>query len=210
MINTFSEQVGEVATALGRVQAALGGSIPTTGKANVGKFKYSYVELDVLFAKVVPLLKDNGLTVLHTQDAEGVDCFLVHTTGQWVKTRAQVGVPNTADAQARGSAFTYGRRYAMMAMLGLAAGDDDGAAAKDLPASPPPEPEAPTHATVQLEARQAQKRGWTTPLLKELLKRHGAEKITDISTEAIPAVLAELASSVPTNNSNKDGQANGV
>jgi UTP-glucose-1-phosphate uridylyltransferase len=52
----------------------------------------------------------------------------MHKSGQWISGDYPVLVAKM-DAQGLGSAITYARRYALQAMLGVAAEDDDGEAA---------------------------------------------------------------------------------
>jgi hypothetical protein len=53
---------------------------------------------------------------------------VIHESGEWLGSRYLLR-PVKADPQADGSALTYARRYAAMALLGIAAEDDDGNAA---------------------------------------------------------------------------------
>lgn len=61
-----------------------------------------------------------------------VTTVLQHTSGQQVSTETRLSVENGFDPHAVGSAITYGRRYALSAMLCLATGEgeDDGNAAR--------------------------------------------------------------------------------
>lgn len=61
----------------------------------------------------------NGVTVV---------TMLVHPGGEWIRGKLTVPVAK-GDAQGVGSAITYGRRYTLMAVAGIAAEDDDGNAA---------------------------------------------------------------------------------
>jgi len=49
---------------------------------------------------------------------------LIHKSGQWIESEMQLHLPKQ-DPQGQGSAVTYARRYAYMAILGLVADDDD-------------------------------------------------------------------------------------
>jgi hypothetical protein len=49
---------------------------------------------------------------------------LMHTSGQWIEDSVSAMLPN-GDPQAVGSAITYLRRYALQAVAGIAAEDDD-------------------------------------------------------------------------------------
>jgi hypothetical protein len=63
----------------------------------------------------------------------GLTTRLTHAeSGQWQASLAVVPLPK-ADPQGYGSCLTYARRYALTAMLGMVAGDDDGEGAKITP-----------------------------------------------------------------------------
>lgn len=70
----------------------------------------------------------------------GVTTLLGHSSGQWIESTLFVR-PAKFDAQGVGSAITYLRRYALMAIAGVAPEDDDGNAAVSGPgpAAPPPQ-----------------------------------------------------------------------
>lgn len=51
--------------------------------------------------------------------------LLVHESGQYVKTW-YLGTPSDNDEQSRGITITYSRRYALMALFGIAPEDEDG------------------------------------------------------------------------------------
>jgi hypothetical protein len=62
-----------------------------------------------------------------------VTTILGHSSGQWLESTFSVA-PLKFDAQGAGSVVTYLRRYAAMAILGIAPEDDDGNAAVQQPA----------------------------------------------------------------------------
>jgi hypothetical protein len=68
---------------------------------------------------------------------------LAHETGQWVRGRLALPLAKT-DPQGIGSAITYGRRYALAAMVGVAPEDDDGNAAGRRTVGPAPKETPPT------------------------------------------------------------------
>jgi len=57
---------------------------------------------------------------------------LLHTSGQWIEDSVSAMLPN-GDPQAVGSAITYLRRYALQAVAGIAAEDDDAEATTSAP-----------------------------------------------------------------------------
>ena len=100
--------------------------------ANAGTYQYRYADLGDALAEARPVLAAHGLAVFQvpTTDPTGatVATTVMHSSGQWLAF-APVRLPAGGTAQTIGSAITYARRYAVMAALGLATDDDDGAAA---------------------------------------------------------------------------------
>lgn len=128
-----SETINELATALAKAQ----GEFKEIGSNRSNNFlKSSYTDLYGLLSPIRPILakynlaitqqiklSNDGMTILHTK--------LIHASGQWIECRMRI-IPLKSDIQQLGSAITYNRRYAIMAILGLAdpkdALDDDGEA----------------------------------------------------------------------------------
>ena len=52
--------------------------------------------------------------------------MLIHKSGQWIKSEVRMPIGGKKDAHAIGSACTYGRRYGLSAISGVAQYDDDG------------------------------------------------------------------------------------
>lgn len=116
----------------------------TTDKAGAHKIKYA--TLKTILDTVRPKLMENGIRIRQgsgrsyaMDDGGGVKgrivqvyTDLVHSeTGQVDRTEVEIPIVRL-DAQSMGSAITYGRRYSILAALGLATdeADDDGEAAK--------------------------------------------------------------------------------
>lgn len=96
--------------------------------ANAGTYSYKYADIADVVKATRPVLQKHGLVALTPVHAhgDGLACsvWLVHSSGE----RMILGpfpFPHGRDAQATGSAVTYHRRYALIAALGMAAGDDD-------------------------------------------------------------------------------------
>ena len=95
---------------------------------------YDFADIAAVVKLTRPVLAEHGLVALTPvhEHGNGLACTvtLLHTSGE----RMDLGpfpFPAGRDAQATGSMVTYHRRYALVAALGMAAGDDDdGAAAK--------------------------------------------------------------------------------
>lgn len=103
-----------------------------------GTIHYDYADIADVVKLTRPILALHGivaLTPVHDH-GNGLGCtvVLLHTSGE----RMDFGpfpFPHGHDAQATGSMVTYHRRYALVAALGMAAGDDDdGASAQPAPA----------------------------------------------------------------------------
>ena len=71
----------------------------------------------------------NGLALVQVPSVEGgravTTSLLVHKSGEWIRGELALPVVNQTP-QAFGSGFSYGRRYMMVGLLGIASGDDDG------------------------------------------------------------------------------------
>lgn len=99
-----------------------------------GSYQYRYAGLADISAQVLPLLGAVGLafTAKPTYDDNGryiLLCRLLHVSGE--SDEGVYLLPTSGTPQALGSAITYGRRYLLCAMVGVAPDeDDDGAAAE--------------------------------------------------------------------------------
>jgi len=125
-----SETIGKLAEAL----AAAQGQLESVAKQSKG-YHYTYADLAQVWDSIRKPLSSNGLAVVQTTDSDDVGnpeiiTTLIHTSGEWISGKLLVK-PVKPDPQALGSAITYGRRYALMGMVGVAPADDDGAAASN-------------------------------------------------------------------------------
>lgn len=93
-------------------------------------FKSRYVDLSGVLKSAQKLLAKNGLAVMQIISGGDIITLLTHKSGQWIKSICPIG--NYKTQQERGSAITYTKRYAICAILGIAADtDDDGNSATD-------------------------------------------------------------------------------
>jgi hypothetical protein len=120
-----SPEIADLAKALVKAQ----GMLEDAGKDAVNPhFKSRYADLASVRAALRVPLSSNGLAYMQlltaTEAGANIQTILMHEGGQYVSET--LCVPVTAHtAQALGSAFTYGRRYSLMGMLGIAASEDD-------------------------------------------------------------------------------------
>lgn len=95
-------------------------------------FNNKFASLESVLSAGVPILNKHGFAL--AQQVTSIDGLpalktqLIHKSGRVIEdTMLLLLQSNTPQAQ--GSALTYARRYALMALLGMAAEDDDGQAA---------------------------------------------------------------------------------
>jgi hypothetical protein len=132
-----SESITELSkafvTALGEMSDIRKGreaKVPTKAGSS---YSYKYADLADTIQSVRPTLAKHGLAVVQNVSTNNPDFVLVsttilHTSGEWM-TFEPLALPAGRTAQETGSAISYGRRYHLLASLGLAAEDDDGASA---------------------------------------------------------------------------------
>lgn len=101
-------------------------------------FKSKYADLAHVVEAVVPALNNAGVAVIQSPSSDGqlvaVTTVLLHESGASVTSTLHLR-PTKPDPQGVGSAITYARRYALLAMTGAAPEDDDGNAASAKPST---------------------------------------------------------------------------
>jgi hypothetical protein len=102
-------------------------------------FRSKYADLATVLKTVRPVLAKHGIAL--TQTTQILDGALVLVTRLHWRNEELCGCypisPVKADPQGYGSAMTYARRYALQAIVGVAADDDDdGNAASAAPSKP--------------------------------------------------------------------------
>ena len=124
----MSKDISKLAGALAKAQGIMGGV--AKGKTNPF-YKSSYADISDCLNACLPALSKNGLAISQGNrfcNTTGyyITTLLLHESGQWLKSEIRIPLTNKKDAQEIGSACTYGRRYGLTAMVGLAQVDDDG------------------------------------------------------------------------------------
>lgn len=124
-----SESIKELATALNKAQAEMSGA---KKGANNPFFKSKYADLNAVVDAVRIPFSENGLSYsqfpIMEDNKVGVETILMHESGEWMSSILTLPMTKQ-DPQAAGSAITYARRYALQAIAGIPAEDDDGNAA---------------------------------------------------------------------------------
>ena len=136
--NQMSDSIDQLATALSQFQGQMR-AVTKTGQNP--HLKNRYASLEDCWDAIREPLSLNGLSLAQFYSSgseEKLVTLLTHSSGQWIKgvqTLTQAASNRGInDDQARGSALSYARRYALTAMLGLTQTDDDAAS------SAPPNP----------------------------------------------------------------------
>ena len=123
-----SAKIDKLASALAKAQSGMEGA---QSKSSNPFFKSSYADLHTVMESALPHLNKHGLSVVQgnrygADNGFYVTTTLLHESGQWMRSEIRMPIGGKKDAHAVGSAMTYGRRYGLSAMVGIAQFDDDG------------------------------------------------------------------------------------
>lgn len=160
-------------------------------------YAYGYADLATVLESVRPVLARHGLAVVQNLESDdgavSVWTFILHKSGQ----RLDLGpfrLPSGGEPKMWGSAATYGRRFALMAALGIAAAGDDDARAASRGATRG----RPQHATSRQLAKiaaEAERAHVTDETLSEVLtKRYSVETTSELTVEAASDLIDRLIS----------------
>ena len=181
-------------------------TIHETSQAQYG----AYADLSTVLSTVLPALSKNGIRLSQTFQPWGDDgtgmllvTSLKHTSGEEETSRLPLVRPTSSRGNAVhdwGGAVTYQRRYAILAILGLAAGitDDDGASFSPSAASATSAPSAPSSLKKAAPAKAAASNGHSkpapTPAKPEAISPDDLERIKkaiiDLSPDQRSALVA--------------------
>lgn len=153
---TQSPEIDKLATALVSAQAQLK---PAAKDSTNPHFKSKYASLQSVWEAAQPCLAKNSLSVLQTfgqsdGDVMHITTTLLHNSGQFIRGTLSIK-PQQATPQGIGSAITYGRRYALAAILGIVTDDDDDGNAASERKPEKPEPYKPTGPKITPETNEA-------------------------------------------------------
>lgn len=169
-----SDSLTNIAPALVKALAEIGG----VAKGGVNPhFKSKYANLESVIEASKGALAAHGIVLMqfpgeYINGAMTLDTILLHESGEWLSGSQAFGVvTGKQDPQAVGSALTYARRYAQMAVLNMPAVDDDGEGAMSRNQSAPPAKRDTGPSEVDgkdwwkaegsgMSAHQAKKEGW--------------------------------------------------
>ena len=162
-----SEQMNELAVALAAAQSNMKApkkdrEVEVATRAG-SKYKFRYATFDAIVESVRGPLTTAGIAFLQSAELDEsnvtVETMLLHKSGQWISSTIGAHLDPGAGPQGLGSLISYLKRYALSAILGVVADeDDDGNAASGNEATvqgrkaPKPPAPAPTTASADMWA----------------------------------------------------------
>jgi hypothetical protein len=124
-----SDSIAALAAALCEAQFAMDGAKKESTNPH---FKSKYADLTSVWEAIRAPLHANGLAVVQSPEPceSGIQLrtVLMHKSGEWIDGVLLIPAAQMSP-QGFGSAMSYARRYALSAILGVVADDDDGNAA---------------------------------------------------------------------------------
>jgi hypothetical protein len=121
-----SETIGAIAKALADFQSEIKNPKQTAVNPY---YKSKYAPLAEILDDCRPVLVKNGISVIQSNGGDGesitVTTLLLHSSGEWIESDPLPIKKDKMTPQDAGGAITYGRRYQLSSMLGIASEDDD-------------------------------------------------------------------------------------
>lgn len=182
-----SDSIAALAAALATAQAEIKAAEEdrtASVQSEKARYSYGYATLASVWDACRGPLSKNGLSIAQfpettfatiTPDERGgqkynppsvkVTTRLMHKSGEWMESEIVLKADGDTP-QKIGSAITYGRRYALSAMVGVAPDDDDGADASGVPTQFEQRRQAPQRPPEELPPKPA-----PAPEIPQLQKR---------------------------------------
>ena len=125
---SMSETIGKLAGALAKAQSQM---TMIEGKSTNPFFNSKYASLAAVLEVAMPALNANEVALVQgnrwssSDNGFYITSTLMHSSGEWIRSEIRMPV-SKKDAHGIGAATTYGRRYLLSSMVGIAQADDDG------------------------------------------------------------------------------------
>lgn len=176
-----------IATALAAAQAQMGKALKSAQNPH---FKSKYADLASVVDATMPALNANGIAVIQplaeTETGRVVVTKFIHSSGEVLECAIPLIVAKN-DMQGLGSAITYGRRYGLMSLAGIAPEDDDGnAAAKAAPRTITADQFIRLRDTAEMAGVAAEK----------ICSAYGAPSLEQFPAEAFDRAMKKLAATI--------------
>jgi len=164
-----------------------------TRKVEAGKYGYTYTELSALADYLLPILGAAVIATTYTSrltgtDALEIECRLTASDGSHVEASTFIQ-PGSWSAQDVGKVETYGRRYTLQMVTGIATEADDDCA----PAGAKHEAVKPQAAKPPQERAAVEGTGITEPQRRMIFAKVKALLPADASDDEIRAVCTKTA-----------------
>ncbi|NBW08378.1 MAG: hypothetical protein EBR82_10155 [Caulobacteraceae bacterium] len=173
--------------------------VKKTNTAKADKFSYDYADLGRVLGVVKPVLQKHKLLLIQSPCVSSgvaitVKTQLVHVeSGETLEGDASCPLPRN-DPQGYGSAFTYLRRYSIMSLLGLYAGDDDDGygATDDSKKDPKPDAAKTTPVAKKTDSGAASGYGKTSDVDSKRRAIRELSALLGVDPAAVHARIAEI------------------
>jgi hypothetical protein len=126
-----SEKINEIAGALVLFQEKkpkidLNSTVKVKTKTS-GEYSFKYATLGYTLEKIQPVLTQCKIAYTQLIESDNsITTMIIHSeSGQYLSSNKPLDLPDKVTAQEVGSFITYYKRYALLAMLGVVAEDDE-------------------------------------------------------------------------------------
>jgi hypothetical protein len=120
-----SETIGQLTLALSKAQGAMSHAAKDAKNPH---FKSTFSSLASVIDTVRPALVAHELAFWHDVRCEDVTvtvgCTIAHSSGEWIRSEFSARAKD-AQPQSIGSTVSYGKRYTLQALAGVASADED-------------------------------------------------------------------------------------
>lgn len=99
--------------------------MPVIGRnktADVGKFSYSYADLEKVWEVIHPIIAKNGFTVISYGEVDKVTTKAIHTSGESISSQIAL---SQLDPQKKGAEISYYRRYNLCMLFNVIVANED-------------------------------------------------------------------------------------
>jgi len=123
-----SKTIGAIAGSLAKAQSEM---TMVEAKSTNPFFNSKYASLASVLETAMPALNKYGIALVQgnrwdpSDNGFYITSTLMHSSGEWIKSEIRMPIAKK-DAHGIGAATTYGRRYLLSSMVGIAQADDDG------------------------------------------------------------------------------------
>ena len=200
-----SESIDKIAMALVKFQSEVESPKKTAENPafkREGK-NLKYADLDAIIKTITPVLSKHGLSQHQFTDTDTesksvkITTMLLHETGQFIiSDTLTLPAENRGkyDAQSVGSAITYGRRYSLSALLGIASENDDDA--NSVSGHDIKQPDKPQTITPNQQKALFDIAGGNVKVAKDALLNHGITNSKDILVSDYEVIVKEIEKAV--------------